>query len=136
MDNKTKLLNLITELNLPLTGEDAAALVNKLSKEELEDLLEKAQASIDFDNELDAYLAEKAHEELAKLNQEYGDEIATIDEQTRAANMKAQEELDVSLDAIEQEATDRIDTVVQKFETDTQRSIDEAKLEDLRSKVN
>ena len=120
MDNKKKLLNLISDLKLPLTSEEAREHVDKLSEDEISLLLVKAEVIKNHLSQIDKEankIDSKAHRELKK---KLDKELFEIEENYLNDMEKIQKTHDEKMNETEEQAKRKLKKTVSEHKSDVE----------------
>ncbi|MBU0569984.1 hypothetical protein KKB40_04355 [Patescibacteria group bacterium] len=119
MNNKQqRLLELIEEMKVPLTPEEARAHVEKLSDEEVEKLISIYEDIQVREDEIDEAAKQADPEEYAKLEKEYKEKVEKLDKKYKEDVRKIDEESDDELDKLEAEAKKKTEEVLKKMDSE------------------
>jgi hypothetical protein len=122
MTKQETFLQLIKDLELPVGDVKAKKLITQLSEHELDDLVEKYQAVLVYEEQIETALVEEDSAVAEKIIERVDDEalkdaLQLIDEEEQELN-----KLEEELDAVELEVEGRFDTILDKQNLDNMRA--------------
>lgn len=132
-EKKKRLLQLIDELNFPLLPEESRQHAEKLSEEELDDLVSAYEAMRDYRQGVSETAKINDPESYGKVQDEYNEKFQQLDLDFSEEMEKFQSEDDNEREKIEEDTERKIDNTVNDFLDET-RQVEEASAE-LASKI-
>jgi superfamily I DNA and/or RNA helicase len=116
--NRKKLLDLIENLKLPLAPQQAKKTVGKLSDEEVELLVSAYKDVKEGQQTIEEIAKLIAPKKFEKIEKEYHQKMANLDEEYLQEMEKIQKESDEELDALEEKAGRKLDEAIQKQDSE------------------
>ena len=121
MDEKrTKLIEMMKALNLPLTDKKAEETVSDLSEDEVDHLVTFYSEVIDYENQVEDFVRQYAPDKYEKLVSERDEKIKKKESDFEYELEKLQEEKDILLDSEEIKKEREIEEVAGKIESDAE----------------
>jgi transketolase len=107
-ENRKKLLAIIDEFKLPLTEKEAIEHVNGLADEEVAELISLYEEVRNFQTDVSDIVKVLAPEDGKKIEDEYEEKVASLDDKHLSQKQEIQKNLDTQLRNLEQDAKTHI----------------------------
>ncbi len=116
-ENRKKLLELMENLNFPLTGKDAEDAVVKLSDQEVMDLISIYSDMDDYETRVDDFFRENAPQEYSKILKENEESLKKKDTELLEEERQIEEKEGYDLDATYSEELKTIEEIAKDEES-------------------
>jgi NAD-dependent SIR2 family protein deacetylase len=120
---KEQLLKLIEELKLPIVPEEAKENLEKLSEEEIKELLSMYMEVRDYQDEVDSLARDIDPQKYAEIQENYYQKLSKLDEDYSNKMEEVRSGEDKKLDKAEEEASQEIDNLSSKSESEADELI-------------
>jgi len=133
MNKKEEILKIIKELDLPITRAEAEAKLDRLSEDELVELLSRYQKAAEYEKFTRVMSEEVDPEEYAKIEEEYEKDKLAVDLEALDEEEAEQAKTDEEEEKWEEGETKKIETSVNAF---TESALDlEKKIQEMEDQV-
>ena len=118
-EKKKRLMDLIGELKFPLLPEEVKEHMEKLSENEIDELVSEYEAILEYRKSLEEEAGLSDPEKYNQIQEEFNKKLQQVDEDYINGMEKIQAEEDEEMDRIEEEAEKKIDETVSAFLDET-----------------